>query len=689
MSLTSNSWFRKKRPVGQEELEGALELIPQPVLVVDASQRVLAINQPASLLFNQPRQELVTKTLNGIFRHLPEDFALPSDQANPPSQFLGEIEPPGQQCLDVNLKVNRLTANSDYFLITLEPVTIRRSPAETPDLHTQFWQGLFLLASAAEQSDIDACLKTVLEGARALLPCQIATLYLCKTGDLNRNGTEQPTIPLANRNATRWGADEQLPATVTPQDLLMFRTIRVWDGNKRPMTGLQRAAREAGFSYLAVAPLGLPQKLTGLIALGDLENEPPAALLHMVQFIAAMLSFIMDEQERRFQMNRTIESQGLQLRVLDTALGTVQDGVFILAPDLRVRRINLASETILGYKNREVEGQPIHQILIGNEQILPALNMAQKGSPTYHLNDIQLLRRYGDSFKALVRILPIHKQAEVESILVVVRDLSEQAAYEAHARQLAQNAELGEVMAAFAHEVRNPINNISSGLQVMERTLPESDPQREDVRMLLMDVDRVAELMKTMLSVTRTSDLKPRSMDLGILVSNLIDRLKQSIKRDGISCQANIENGLPQVYGDPRALEQVFNNLVRNAIQAMKGRPESQLIVKVHALKAAKDRMFVEVSIADNGPGIPKENQDKIFQPFFTTKTDGNGLGLPLAKRIITAHKGSIAVTSFPGGTVFKVTLPALDRTRQTGPLPYLEEIPETPPSNPVVENPS
>jgi PAS domain S-box-containing protein len=386
-------------------------------------------------------------------------------------------------------------------------------------------------------------------------------------------------------------------------------------------------------------------------------------------------------------MNQTIDSQAMQLRVLDASLGSVQDGVIVLSPDLKVLRINLAAETIFGYKNRDAAHQPINLMLIGSEQVLSALNLAQKGSPTYHLNNIQLLRRYGDSFQALIRIQPIIYQGEVESIVVVGRDLSEQAAYEAHARLLAQNAELGEVMAAFAHEVRNPINNISSGLQVMERTLPESDPQREEVRMLLLDVDRVAELMKSMLSVTRTSDLKPRPTDLGILVSSLVDRLRPSIKREGISCQANIESGLPQIYGDGRALEQVFNNLIRNAIQAMKGRPESQLIVKVQALKAAKERMFVEVSIADNGPGIPKENQDKIFQPFFTTKTDGNGLGLPLAKRIITAHRGSISVTSFPGGTVFKVTLPALDRARQTGPLPALEDRPEEQPSPPVVEN--
>jgi signal transduction histidine kinase len=208
----------------------------------------------------------------------------------------------------------------------------------------------------------------------------------------------------------------------------------------------------------------------------------------------------------------------------------------------------------------------------------------------------------------------------------------------------------------------------------MERMMPETGPMKDTVHNMLLDVDRVAELMKSMLSVTRTTDIKPRPIELGKMVHSLVERLKPSIAREDISCQCNIEPDIPMINGDTRALEQVFNNLIRNAIQAMKGRPQSQLIVRVQSQKAAKDRIFLEVTIADNGPGIPKENQDKIFQPFFTTRPDGNGLGLPLAKRIITAHKGSITVTSFPGGTVFKVIIPAYDRSRQTGPLPSLDE---------------
>ncbi|HWQ84040.1 MAG TPA: PAS domain S-box protein, partial [Anaerolineales bacterium] len=615
MSLNSSFWTRKSRQLGQAELEGATEFIPQAVLVMDSYLRVVAVNNAACELFSRPRVMLDGKFLPELIK-LPEDFPqrLSSDQS-PPDLILAELNLPGNACQDVNLRLTGLSPGSEYLLVTLELAPLHQTSQASPETHAQFWQGMFLLASATEQAGIDQCLRTALDGARSLIPCQVAALYLCKSGETNPSEKDPPTIPLANRSAARWGDDDTLPAFVPPQDLVLLRTIRVWDSSKRPPTSLHRAAREAGFTYLAVAPLGLPQKLSGLIVLGDKEKDPPAELLRLIQLIAVVMARILDDQDRRLHLDRTIDSQSIQLRVMDVAMGVVQDGIFVLSPDMKLRRINQAAETIFGYKNREIEGQPVDQILLGSEQILPALHLAQSGAPTYHLNNINLLRRYGDRFKALVRVQPIFHEGTVESILVIVRDLSELAAYEAHARQLAQHAELGEVMSAFAHEVRNPIHSISSGLQFMDRSLAQDDPTRETVGMMLMDVDRVNELMKSMLSTTRTTDIKPRPIDLGKVVTSLVERLKPTITREGISCQINVSPGLPQVNGDIRALEQIFNNLINNAIQAMKGRPQSQLIVKVQSQKAAKDRLLLEVSIADNGPGIPKENLDKIFQP--------------------------------------------------------------------------
>jgi signal transduction histidine kinase len=129
-----------------------------------------------------------------------------------------------------------------------------------------------------------------------------------------------------------------------------------------------------------------------------------------------------------------------------------------------------------------------------------------------------------------------------------------------------------------------------------------------------------------------------------------------------------IEQDLPLILGNPRALEQVFTNLINNAIQAM-GEQAGTLALKVQAVKTPGRRNVVEVSVADSGPGIPKELQDRIFQPFFTTKPNGTGLGLAITRRIITAHKGILQVNSFPGGTVFSVQIPEVDPTAwETGP---------------------
>jgi signal transduction histidine kinase len=216
------------------------------------------------------------------------------------------------------------------------------------------------------------------------------------------------------------------------------------------------------------------------------------------------------------------------------------------------------------------------------------------------------------------------------------------------------------VTAVFAHEVRNPINNISTGLQLMALNLPDTDPNQEIIARLQQDCDRLAELMKSVLSYSHPSDYEMEPVDLGALITRMIERMRAKLSRSKIKHHIQIEPDIPLILGNPRALEQVFTNLISNAMQAM-GDQEGTLAVKIQAVKTPGRRGHVEVSVADSGPGIPKELLDRIFQPFFTTKPNGTGLGLAITRRIITAHKGNLQVNSFPGGTVFSVQIPEID----------------------------
>ena len=269
---------------------------------------------------------------------------------------------------------------------------------------------------------------------------------------------------------------------------------------------------------------------------------------------------------------------------------------------------------------------------------------------------MHLYRRYGEAFLALVRIFPVMQADKIEQIIVFIADLSEQEQTRLHTQQLEHRALLGEVTAIFAHEVRNPINNISTGLQLMAMNLPEDDPNQETIARMLQDCDRLAELIKSVLAFSRPMDYEMEPVDLPLLLKRLIERLRPRITHLNVNYELTAEPDCPPIRGNLRALEQVFSNLITNALQAM-GEKGGNLFIKVQPVHY-EGHKYIEVSVADTGPGIPKELQDRVFHPFFTTERGGTGLGLAIVKRIITAHKGTIRLTSFPGGTIFHVQLP-------------------------------
>ncbi len=212
-------------------------------------------------------------------------------------------------------------------------------------------------------------------------------------------------------------------------------------------------------------------------------------------------------------------------------------------------------------------------------------------------------------------------------------------------------------MAIFAHEVKNPINNITSGLQLMAHLLEEGDPKQDNIQRMLDDCKRLDHQMRSVLDFSRNTEYKPVAVDLLALVQRLFEKWRPHMARENVEPLLQIEPETPPVLVDQRALEQVFTNLISNAVQAM-SKAGGTLAIKAQVQEKARERPQLHISISDTGPGIPKENLEKIFRPFYTTNPEGTGLGLAITRRILIAHKGNISVDSFPGGTVFTIQLP-------------------------------
>ncbi|MBI2216881.1 MAG: hypothetical protein HYU51_06245 [Candidatus Rokubacteria bacterium] len=237
------------------------------------------------------------------------------------------------------------------------------------------------------------------------------------------------------------------------------------------------------------------------------------------------------------------------------------------------------------------------------------------------------------------------------------RHLRELSALEAEMERRERLAALGDVAAAFAHEVRNPLNAVSMGLQrLASEFVPEpAEEYGRFVSVIQGEVRRLNTIVEQFIALARPLPLKPARFALGDLFGELAALLEPEARRAGVTLAVE-GGGVASIVADRDRLKQVLLNLVLNAIQAMGGSGRV-------AISAERARDGVVLAVADTGPGIAPEALARVFDPYFTTKRGGLGLGLTIARRIVEAHGGAIDVESHAGrGTRFRVRLPERER---------------------------
>jgi signal transduction histidine kinase len=214
-------------------------------------------------------------------------------------------------------------------------------------------------------------------------------------------------------------------------------------------------------------------------------------------------------------------------------------------------------------------------------------------------------------------------------------------------------ATLGELAAGLAHEIRNPLAGIAGVLDIVSRDLPDTSPARsvmEDAKQEAVQINRI---LTELLDTARPKPPQFRAADIVGTVEHAVMFARQQAVTKRISIEFEVRDALPQVEHDPGQINQVMLNLLLNAIQSM----DKAGVVKVSLYRP--DDNMVSISVKDEGKGISPDHLANIFRPFFTTKGQGTGLGLSLARRMVESHGGTIEVTSTLGkGSQFVVELP-------------------------------
>lgn len=628
---------------GTGEFTALLNVIPEAAAVIDrTSRRVVIGNQLFWDMLDGDKHPSTQILLDQFLPDFGEGWSSGEERET-------EIILPRGKRMPAWASITWLDKSGRWLLLRMVSMNVRIWKETQARREENLLAVIETLAGLNTQTNLDDALQLLLEtGARML-----AATELC----IYRANLKQHTFLRLKSYGSQM---EALPETLPLDEPSSEYSQWVWNHNRRPTTKLQQAASALGFSSLIAVPIQYKNNRLGLLTVANLPHKDAHRQIKTLKILAEYVSSALNFYVTLEQLQQTNRKYRQSNAIREAIWAYSVNGMILLSPTLSILTLSAAAELMLGYNNREVIGKPVEDILVGVNNLPSALRLACQGVITPDLGNIKIHRRSGQVFPAHLQVISAQANGEISNIILLIQDLSEYEKNHALTEQLEQRAFLGEVTAIFAHEVRNPINNISTGLQLMDINLPTDDANHNLIERMQGDCNRLTHLMDSVLNFSKSMEYKLIPTQPGELIKRLIERWKPRMSQLNINPVFISPDNLPPILGDGRALEQVFTNLFSNALNAMQEKGGT-LAIKLEKIEIANGHFLISISISDTGVGIAPENLEQIFQPFFTTSQQGTGLGLAITKRIVMAHKGTIRVNSFTGGTVFTLLFPAAE----------------------------
>ena len=330
------------------------------------------------------------------------------------------------------------------------------------------------------------------------------------------------------------------------------------------------------------------------------------------------------------------------------------DGIIVINARGIVESLNPGAERLFGYREEEVVGRNV-------SMLMPALYRDEHdGYVARYLAtgvqkiigiglEVTALRKDGTTFPVHLSVGEMAVEGE-RKFTGILHDLTERVWMETRLREQSGLTKLGEMAAVVAHEVKNPLTGIRGAIQVIGGRLPAGSKDAAVVKEIIARIDALNELMKDLLLFARPPQPQFASVEIVSLLEMVADLVRQDPALKDL--RINVAGSAPPMTGDADMLKIVVQNLILNSAHATQGRGAVQVAATLAGAGC-------EITVSDNGPGIPPTVRERLFTPFFTTKARGTGLGLSTAKRLVEAHGGTIAIDCPPeGGTVVTLHFP-------------------------------
>ncbi len=383
--------------------------------------------------------------------------------------------------------------------------------------------------------------------------------------------------------------------------------------------------------------------------------------------VVGILSGTLAEQLRRADQSLVETERGLsRLQAFhENIVQSISSGVFTADASGQITSFNRAAQDITGYPLETVLGRPWSEVFNWEQGDLFGTDPSLLVAP--YRFETEGKRGDGSRLVMGMTLTPLTEQGVQTGLVGVFRDLTQIRELEDEMRRREWLATLGEMSAGMAHEIRNPLAALGGAMQMLRQDLSTDETTKRLIDIAIRETGRLESIIHAFLQYARPPALTMRECDLNAILREALDLIRHSRRADEkLEIVYVLHPGQLLAEVDPDQMKQVFWNLATNAFQAMRSGGQLTVSTRVRRLALGGARADVlEIAFEDTGEGITKEVRDKIFLPFFTTKPDGSGLGLPTVHRIVDLHGGWVRVESEEGkGARFVVCLP---RNRDEG----------------------
>lgn len=341
------------------------------------------------------------------------------------------------------------------------------------------------------------------------------------------------------------------------------------------------------------------------------------------------------------------------------------DGVMIMDADRTLIGVNPAAERLTGISAETALGHRPEDVFLENRDVFQKLAPVFQNFQNTTLREITWWKKRAERATVDLSVASfVDEESNLAGWILVFRDMTPVKNLEEEVRKADRLAMMGTIAAGLAHEIKNPLGGIKGAAQFLARQELDVNAQ-ECLDIIVKEVDRVDRLLGELLTFTRPKKILFESLNLHELLDQIVLLQKPLSDQKKVKISREYDPSLPPILGEKDELHQVFLNFIKNALEAVPAKKghlkiSSRFMMnfRIRESEDKKPAQMVMVEITDNGPGIPEENLEKIFTPFFTTKESGHGLGLAITQRIVNEHGGLIRVQSEKGkGTTFQIYL--------------------------------